>query len=400
MAQTTDDELLDRYARRRDEAAFAELARRHLGLVYAAAVRRVGDRHLAEDVTQAVFVILARRAAAAGRRKGALAAWLLRTVRYAAANALKVERRRRQHEGVAARVAADAGGDCSPNPSDVLVWREVAARLDDAVLRLPAADRQAILLRFFERRPVRDVAVEMGVTEGAAKQRLSRSVAKLRDRLDRGGSCLAFAGTAGLVSLLSTNAAQAAPAALVASTLTPSVGGQAVLSIAKGAMTMMTVTKAKLAVVAIAAAAIVGTGAVMTINHEAGPHGGQAVAATAGGKTATLRAKAQERVRAAENIVAYQDKAAAAGEAIDVQWAQTRLAALRLAAEARVDAAAGDPAGQVGAAERYVRECRQTAATLKERFGKGLDASEVPSLQAEYQIADAEYLLENLRASK
>src|SRR5918992_832690 len=100
--ETDDSGLLRRYAASRDGAAFALLARRHLDLVYAAAVRRVGDRHLAEDVTQAVFVILARKPKSAARSPS-LGAWLLTTVRYAAANALRIERRRRRHEAAAAQ---------------------------------------------------------------------------------------------------------------------------------------------------------------------------------------------------------------------------------------------------------------------------------------------------------
>src|SRR5439155_18897967 len=118
-----DRSLLDQYARTGDHAAFEQLTRRYMDLVYSAAARRVGDRHLAEDVTQAVFIILATRPHSA-RRSGPLSAWLLTTVRYAAANAMKIERRRFRHGQAAAEAAAGIGG-CSPNPSDVLVWQEV-----------------------------------------------------------------------------------------------------------------------------------------------------------------------------------------------------------------------------------------------------------------------------------
>ena len=124
MARPADDfELLERYARARDEPAFAEVVRRHLNLVYSAAVRRVGDRHLAEDVTQAVFVILAKKANSV-RSSMPMGAWLLTAVRYAAANALKIEARRRQHEAAAAARVAAAGAAsaaCSSNPTDVLL---------------------------------------------------------------------------------------------------------------------------------------------------------------------------------------------------------------------------------------------------------------------------------------
>src|SRR5262245_40346420 len=142
MALTTtladdDNRLLDRYIRARDERAFAELVRRYVDLVYSAAARRLGDRHAADDVTQAVFMILARRPAAARGSGGALSAWLLTAVRYAAANAVKIERRRRRHERAAAEAIAWAGGAiASHNPAEALVWRDVAEQLDDAVLKL------------------------------------------------------------------------------------------------------------------------------------------------------------------------------------------------------------------------------------------------------------------------
>ena len=127
MAAHADDlELLDRFARARDEPAFAEVVRRYLNLVYSSAARRVGDRHLAEDVTQAVFVILAKKAKSVRSARSPLSAWLLTTVRYAAANALKIESRRRKHEEAAATasaVARGASGACSANPSDVIVWQ-------------------------------------------------------------------------------------------------------------------------------------------------------------------------------------------------------------------------------------------------------------------------------------
>src|SRR4051812_8261572 len=98
MGPVIDDDraLLGRYASGRDEQAFAALVRRHVNLVYSAAARRVGDRHLAEDVTQAVFIILAQKARSI-RPDAPLSAWLLTTVRYAASNALKMESRRRKH---------------------------------------------------------------------------------------------------------------------------------------------------------------------------------------------------------------------------------------------------------------------------------------------------------------
>jgi DNA-directed RNA polymerase specialized sigma24 family protein len=126
MAPADDWGLLRRYARERDEAAFAQLVRRHVNLVFSAALRRTGDRHMADDVTQAVFVILAQKSKSLCNGDGALSAWLLKSVRYASANAIKMENRRRKHERAAAdpgqRVSAHGAGAgaCSSNPTDVL----------------------------------------------------------------------------------------------------------------------------------------------------------------------------------------------------------------------------------------------------------------------------------------
>ncbi|MEA2733928.1 MAG: hypothetical protein QOE14_379 [Humisphaera sp.] len=267
--------LLWRYAHERDESAFATLVRRHVDLVYSSAARRVGDRHLAEDVTQAVFVILAKKAKSI--RTGPLSAWLLSTVRYAAANALKMETSRRRHEQAAAATPLQWGrgaGACSSNPTDVLVWQEVAQQLDDAVLKLPALDRQAVLLRYFEDRAIAEIAAELNVSEGAAKQRLSRAVEKLRDRLSRRGVALmgAIDGTS-LAALLASHAVRSAPPGLVSAACAAATGGAAAIgaagagiSIAKGAMTMMAWAKTKLVAAAVIGVVVIGgTGSVIAV---------------------------------------------------------------------------------------------------------------------------------------
>jgi RNA polymerase sigma-70 factor (ECF subfamily) len=180
--------------------------------------------------------------------------------------------------------AVGASGACSANPSDVIVWQEVAAQLDDAVLKLPAGDRQAILMRYFEDRPITEIAAALRVSEGAAKMRLSRSVEKLRQRLERAGAGVAPAGAAGLATLLAAHAVRAAPAGLMRYTLAASLGAAAGaagaaataasaaagtgtgIAIAKGAMTMMSWTKTKIAA-ALVAAAMLGTGTVLTVNY-------------------------------------------------------------------------------------------------------------------------------------
>ena len=155
MDERDDLELLHEYVTDGSERAFSALVSRHVDLVFSTAFRQVRNPHLAEEITQAVFIILARKANQLG--KGTiLAAWLYRTARFAAADALKSEYRRRQREQHALDMETTASG------LD-LAWSEVAPHLDEALARLADKDRSAILLRYFENRSLRAVGEVLGV---------------------------------------------------------------------------------------------------------------------------------------------------------------------------------------------------------------------------------------------
>jgi len=166
--------LLQRYASARGpeaQAAFAALVARHLNFVYSLAVRRVGDRHLAEDVAQAVFLVLAKKAGRFNQRI-ILSNWLFHTTRYAAANALKREARRRHHElkhrqtMMPANEAVTSAADDQDASFD---WEAVAPLLDNALGALARRDREAVLLKYIEGRSHRDVGAAMGISEEAAR---------------------------------------------------------------------------------------------------------------------------------------------------------------------------------------------------------------------------------------
>lgn len=203
---TDDAELLRRYAEEKSEAAFAELVQRHVDLVYAAALRRLGgDGHGAADVAQRVFVALARQAAALARHP-VLPAWLYATTRHVAIDYARAEQRRKVHEREASLMQElNASGE---PPAD---WDRLRPLLDGAMDALPERDREAVLLRFFARRPFAEIGRALNLSEDAARMRVERAMEKLRELLV-GGGITSTAAALGLA--LSSHSAAAAPAAL------------------------------------------------------------------------------------------------------------------------------------------------------------------------------------------
>ena len=210
MTALSDAQLLREYAERRAEPAYGELVRRHVDLVYSAARRMVRDEHLAEDVTQAVFLALARNAGQLWDHP-VLSGWLHQTARNLAANVVRSDVRRRAREQKAA-----AMNDLLSAEPDA-PWEEIAPQLDAALGDLSEPDRNALLLRYYERKSSREVAERLGTTEEAAKKRVSRAVDRLRELLAKRGVA---AGAGGLVTLLAANAVQSAPAGLALSITT------------------------------------------------------------------------------------------------------------------------------------------------------------------------------------
>jgi len=175
----TDAELLRQYVEDGYEPAFSELVRRHLGLVYSAAVRQVGGNPgLAEDIAQTVFIHLARQAPALAAHDS-LVGWLHTCTRYTSLRALR-DARRRQHRELTA-LAMEI------NDTPQISWDKVRPLLDEVVGRLNSADRQAVLLRYFQGRSHREVGAALGVTEDAARVRVDRALEKLRGQFARRG---------------------------------------------------------------------------------------------------------------------------------------------------------------------------------------------------------------------
>jgi RNA polymerase sigma factor (sigma-70 family) len=174
-----DGQLLQGYAEQGAEEMFAEIVRRHLPFVYAAALRQTnGAVHRAEDVTQLVFIELARNARALGRRDEIIG-WLYTTTHYTAAKLKRTELRRqnREQEAFIMQQASSA--------SDHVNWEQLRPVLDEAMHELPARDRELILMRFFQMRRLADLGRALALSEDAARMRLERALQKLRAALAR-----------------------------------------------------------------------------------------------------------------------------------------------------------------------------------------------------------------------
>jgi RNA polymerase sigma factor (sigma-70 family) len=215
----TDQQLLRDYTGCRSDAAFAELVRRHVDLVYSAALRMVRDAHLAEDVTQNAFVALAQNAGQLTDHP-VLSGWLHRTAQNLAANAVRTDVRRRAREEEA--VAMNEPLAAEPEAA----WEHIAPHLDAALGELSESDRDALLLRYFERKSAREMAQTLGTSEDAAQKRVSRAVERLREFFSKRGVTV---GASGLGIVISAHAVQAAPVGLaVAISTTAVLAGAAV----------------------------------------------------------------------------------------------------------------------------------------------------------------------------
>ena len=234
--------MLAEFASCNSETAFATLVARHVNLVYSTALRFTGNPHQAEELTQAIFIILARKAGSLSARV-VLSGWLYQVARFTAANFLKGEYRRlrREQEAYMQSILNE------PTPT---VWEDIAPLLDQAMGKLGETDRNVVVLRYFENKSAAEVAAKLHLTEAAARKRADRALEKLRKFFTgRGVSLTAVI----LAAAISTHSVKAAPVglakALSAAAITKGATASIpTLTLVKGALKLMAWTKMKPAI--------------------------------------------------------------------------------------------------------------------------------------------------------
>ena len=251
MTDASDMDLVREFARSHSEAAFAELVRRHVSLVFSVARRCTTSDGDAEDVAQAVFALLARKAAGL-RASTVVTGWLYETTRHTAATVRRTNVRRQFREQEAYMQSTLTDGNTAAD------WQRLAPQLEDAMSQLGEGDRTLLALRFYENKSGPEAAALLGIGEAAAHKRTARALEKLRKCFHRRGLALSATAIAGAIS---ANAVQSAPAGLAAALTTAALSGTAIKVTALMAATKgIALTTLQKSVITVALAATLGAG--------------------------------------------------------------------------------------------------------------------------------------------
>ncbi len=257
-----DQQLLDRFVRRREEAAFEALVRRHGSLVLGVCRRVLHNWHDAEDVFQATFLVLARKADSIGKQ-ASVSSWLYQVAYHMALKARKQASNRQWHERQTIRRD-------QADPLAEVTGRELLAVFDEELLDLAECERAPLVLCYLEGKTRDEAARLLGCSESTLNRRIERAKDRLRRRLARRGVALSSA-------LLATGLTQTTASAGVSRTLAIStvravfanvsgakagVASAAARALAEGTLRAMSATKLKLAIAGVLAASLVTLGAV------------------------------------------------------------------------------------------------------------------------------------------
>lgn len=250
MDELEDHQLLADFARTGSETAFAVVVGRYVNLVYSAALRFTGNPHHAEEITQATFIVLSRKAGRLSSRV-VLSGWLYQAARLTAANFVKGEIRRQRRE-------QEVYMQSTLNEPDNEAWHAISPLLDEAMGALAPVDRDALVLRYFENRTAAEIGAALRMSEEAARKRVNRALDKLHRYFIRHG---VSSGTAAIAGAISAHSVHAAPMLLAKSVTAVAAGkgaaaGGATLVLAKTTANWMVWAEVKIAVVLGAAAVL------------------------------------------------------------------------------------------------------------------------------------------------
>jgi len=273
-----DRQLLRQFVEHNSQEAFAALTQRYLSLVYSVCRRELDNAEEAEDVTQAVFLILSRKAPAL-RRNVVLSGWLFQTARFAAKNARIQAQRRAAYEQKAVEAMQQQ------SEREDAAWAEIEPLLNPALAALKEGERQCVLLRFFQGMTFAETGTAIGLSEEAARKRLTRALEKMRKSFEKGGVIVPGAV---LAVLLSAHAAKAAPAtcqaniaaitnAVLAGHLPLSLTGSHVYQLSEGVTKAMKIIQIK-AVAGLAVAVLLGVSTTYAVARSTAVKAGRSVA--------------------------------------------------------------------------------------------------------------------------
>jgi RNA polymerase sigma factor (sigma-70 family) len=250
MQELDDITLLRQYTEHNSVEAFATLVTRHVNKVYSVALRHTRNPHQAEEITQAVFVIFARKAKQM-RQHAVLSGWFYQTARLTAVTFIRSEIRRTCRE-------QEAYMQSTLNENESETWTQIAPLLDAAMAGLNETDRHAVVLRFFDGKSMGEVGAALGASEGAAKMRVNRAMEKLRQFFVKRGIA---STTATLAGAISANSVQAAPAGLAAVISSTALSGTTITTAALIAATKaIAMTTFQKTIITAALATTIGTG--------------------------------------------------------------------------------------------------------------------------------------------
>lgn len=300
MVDDTDQMLIRAYVRSRCEQSFAELVRRHVNLVHSTALRIVREAALAEEVTQSVFLALARHSARLQGRSS-LIGWLHETSRNLSINTVRGEERRRQREREAANMKTLNLDESRET------WQQLALHLDEAISQLKRAERDVILWRYFEHKTAEQIGGLLGLGPDAARKRVARATDHLRTIFAKRGVSISAAS---LAAILSVEAVKAAPAGLAVAAIA-SANSLASLTTTSTIQMIMASTQAKIGIAVLVAASVTTP---ILLQHLANRRLKEAVAALRG-QTAEQTAEMDRLRKQGERLTA------------DVQSSESRRAA-------------------------------------------------------------------------